>query len=114
MSIVLRATALKIQNKGGGTQWSREGSRMTGRLDTGSDYVTFICPRPTCNHRNKMSMYEAEPYSPSNEDRLPFKCRLCRTVIEVIRPSEKVSLIVTPDDFAREMANRRRDLSVRR
>lgn len=106
MSLVLRTTAIKVVNKGGGVQ--------RGRKDSGSDYVTFCCPRPTCQKRNKMSMYHAENYVPANEDRIPFKCKHCRTVIEVTRPIPKTTLIMSPDDFAKEMSTRRSQLAASR
>lgn len=115
--IILRATALKITNKGGGIQQTigkREGETVPvqWKSDTGSDYVTFICPHPKCGRRNKQSMYEAGNYVPANEDRIPFRCRVCRRPVEIERPHKPTQLIMAPDEFTREMAHRRRELSV--
>lgn len=99
MNLILRTVALKVVNKGNGKVKA-------------SDYVTFICPNPRCNHRNKQSMYEAEGYIPSQESWIPFKCTLCRTIVEVTPPASAGSLIVSPDDFGREMAQRRKDLNL--
>lgn len=104
MSLVLRTTALKIVNK-------TAGSRVDQKR---SDYVTFICPLPRCGHRNKQSMYEAEGYLPSQASWIPFRCTMCRTIVEVTPPQTVGSLIVSPDDFSREMAQRRRDLAATR
>lgn len=104
--IVLQATAFKISNRGGGTMVRRKpGSvpdenghvEVIQKEDTGSDYVHFICPRPECGHRNKMCMYESEPYHDRANDRIPFKCRMCRTVIEVTRPPSSHPLIILAD-----------------
>ncbi len=102
MNLVLQAKALKIVNKTAGEQLHQKRS----------DYITFVCPG--CGHRNKMSPYEAEGYKPANEDVIPFKCRMCRTVVEVKRPSVPVRLIMSPDDFSKEMAQRRQALNLRR
>lgn len=99
MKLVLSTVALKVRNKGDGKVKA-------------SDYVTFICPNPKCNHRNKQSMYEAQNYVPSQESWIPFKCTMCRTIIEVTPPASAGSLIVSPDDFGREMAQRRKDLNL--
>jgi hypothetical protein len=101
MNLVLTTVALKVKNKGDATR-------------KGSDYVTFICPNPKCGHRNKQSMYETQNYVPSQESWLPFKCTMCRTIVEVTPPASAGSLIVSPDDFGREMAQRRKDLNLNR
>lgn len=115
MSLVLQTTALKVVNKGGGIQWSREKddpSMMRGHPDSGSEYVVFNCAR--CTTRNKQCMHAAA-YVPSDSARLPFKCWKCQTVNEVAPPETKSTarLIVSPDDFAQEMAQRRRSLAGR-
>lgn len=104
--IILQATAFKITNKGGGIKQSIKDGQVDWTRDTGSDYVHFNCPK--CKHRNKASMYESEPYHDPKNDRIPFKCRMCRTVIEVTRPvTTGKSLLLTPEQFSQEMAERR-------
>ena len=121
MGIVLQAKATKVTNKRGGVfhvpgnKIKEDGNRhhLYLKRDTGSDYVHFECPK--CQHRNKMSMYEAENYIPATENRIPFKCKMCRIIVEVEpppKPMKHESLIVSPEDFTREMAQRRRDLAV--
>lgn len=120
MSLVLATTALKITNHGGGTMYrtvpsvSRvNGKDVLAKTDRGSDYVTFVCPHPRCGRRQKHSMYDAEPYSLPEADRTPFKCRFCRNIIEVARPTDKGgSLLVTPQEFSQEMAQRRKEIGV--
>ncbi len=116
LGLVLQTKAVKVVNKGGGVQWRRSQEipgRMNGKKDSGSDYVVFVCENPRCRNRNKCSMYEAEGYIPANENRIPFKCRICRTVHEVEPPTTKntQSLIITPDEFQKDMAQRRRSLA---
>lgn len=105
MNLVLRTRAIKITNRGGG--------QYKGRKDSGSDYAVFICPNPRCGHRNKHCMYEHEAYMPIYEDRIPFKCTMCRMIIELERPYES-KLLVSPADFSAEMAQRRKALGVDR
>ena len=104
MNLVLRAVALKVINK---TAGPRPDQKRT-------DYVVFNCPDPRCGQRNKQSLYEAQNYLPSDENWIPFKCKKCGTTVEVQPPAKAGSLIVSPDDFAREMAQRRKELSVSR
>lgn len=101
--IVLQAKAIKIINKGGGVQWriDRKESLVRGKPDTGSDYVVFICPKPGCGHRNKQSMYESESYHDVANDRIPFKCKMCRTTIEVTRPAPTHRLITLDEPVRR-------------
>lgn len=83
--------------------------------DTGSDYVHFVCPK--CSHRNKICMYEAESYIPVDKNVIPFKCKMCRVMVEVeppAKPMTQESLIVSPTQFGKEMSERRRELSVNR
>lgn len=113
--IILRVTALKIVNHGGGIK-AKEGDPVDGKVpvywtrDSGSDYVVWVCPHHKCGHRNKTCMYEAENYVPAGEDRIPFKCRRCRKIVEVERPRVPTKLIMDPAEFTREMAQRRKDL----
>jgi hypothetical protein len=96
-AIVLQTTAIKVTNKGGGIKQTVDKSNnVFWSDDTGSDYVTFVCPHPKCGHRNKQSMYEAENYHDPANDRIPFKCRKCRSVIEVTRPASVRPLIIVP------------------
>jgi phage terminase large subunit GpA-like protein len=114
--IILRTTAIKITNKGGGVQRriDRKEGVAKSSTDTGSDYVTFVCPYPKCGHRNKLCMYQAENYVPANEDRIPFRCKMCRHIIEVERPHVPTKLILDPAEFTKEMAHRRKDLAEHR
>lgn len=116
MNLVLQTQALKVINKGGGVQWSREKdnpSMSRGHPDSGSEYVVFKCAR--CQTRNKQCMHAAV-YVPADSARLPFKCWKCQTVNEVAPPETKntASLIISPDEFSREMAQRRRSLAGKR
>ena len=82
---------------------------LHSKTDTkGTDYVTFECPHPKCGRRQKQSMYEMENYHIPEADRIPFKCKFCRNIIEVARPHRPGSLLITPDDFNKEMAQRGR------
>ena len=121
--ITLQAKAFKVSNRGGGSFRVSEKKLKKGGekhkyyemispgTSPGSDYVHFICPK--CQHRNKVCMYEAEAYIPSDCARIPFKCRMCRTTVEVEPPAKPMvseSLIVSPEQFNKEMAQRRKEL----
>lgn len=112
--IILRTTALKIVNKGGGykTRMAKDivknamGREMvyrhqevTKERQKGTDYIVFNCPGPDCGKRNKKSMYEAKALTASGE--LSFKCYSCHREIEVARPKpmldEKAKAIIVPD-----------------
>jgi hypothetical protein len=104
--IILRTTAIKIVNKGGGTMRKLvpvegDGSKMQvmEKTDRGSDYIVFLCPHPQCGHRNKQSLYESEAYHDPGNDRIPFRCRMCRQLIEVTRPYV-AKRIIMPDEPA--------------
>lgn len=116
--IILRVTATKIVNKGGGVmrRIDRKKGEAQEKTDRGSDYVVFNCPHPKCGHRNKQSMYEADAYVPANTAAIPFRCRMCRRLIEVDPPTSTrtTPLLVTPAEFTQEMAQRRRDLAAHR
>lgn len=119
MSLVLATTAIKITNKGGGTmrRWVRDEvernvAHAMEKSDSGTDYVTFMCPHPSCQRRQKQSMYDALAYHLPEADRIPFKCKFCLNTIEVARPTAKGgSLLVSPAEFNNEMAQRRRGLA---
>jgi predicted RNA-binding Zn-ribbon protein involved in translation (DUF1610 family) len=97
--IIRQATALKITNKGGGTMrrlvpTEGDGTKVDvmEKRDTGSDYVVFLCPN--CGRRNKMCVFESENYHDVRNDRIPFKCKICRTLTEVTRPAETRRIII--------------------
>jgi hypothetical protein len=111
--IILRTTALKIVNKGGGTmrRWvpvedDPSKLRAMEKKDTGTDYIVFVCPSPKCGHRNRQSMYEAENYHTPGEDRIPFRCRICRRLIEVTRPYVAKRIILSDEPARRPSVNR--------
>lgn len=88
MSLIFEATAIKVTNNAGG--WYK------GKKQTGTDYVTFICPG--CTQRNKQSMYEAENYVPAANRRIPFRCRKCRNIVE-LAPPEVHKPIMSPGEY---------------
>lgn len=121
--IILRVKAFKVSNKGGGlfhvpgnkVKDDGDKHRLYAASDTGSDYVHWICPK--CKHRNKQSMFEHENYVPANNADIPFKCRMCRITVEVeppAKPMKQESLIMAPDEFTHQMAQRRAGLAAGR
>ena len=114
--LVLQTKALKIINKGGGimTKTRKDPTKKKGEPrrqeslvhDSGTDYVVFICPHPTCGHRNNRSLYDADY---SHQAVVGFKCKMCRGSVEVQKQlaQEKSKLIMTPEEFAREKSNAR-------
>lgn len=107
--LTLETTAIKVINKG-------KVCIYKGRQNTPTDYVIFNCPDPKCGKRNKQSMYEAL-YVPENNERLPFRCKRCGNIIEVrpitlpAKPAPPTKLLVTPEEFSQEMAQRRREIA---
>ena len=104
--IILRTTAIKVVNKGGGfkTRMRKEivkdamGREMiythqevTKERQKGTDYVVFNCPAPGCGKRNKKSLYEAKAMTASKD--LSFVCYHCRREIEVSRPMPDMDII---------------------
>lgn len=93
MPLTFTTTALKRTNKGGGS--------YKGRKDTGTDYITFMCP--ACSTRNKQSLYEA-PYT-TKEKTVAFVCKnsKCRSAVEVSLPiADRIgSLIISPAEYGR-------------
>jgi len=104
--LTLEVNAIKVISKGGGI--------YKGKKQSPTHYVIFNCPK--CDRRNKQSMYEAL-YVPTNNERLPFKCKRCGTVVEVkpitlpADPAPPTKLLVTPEEFSQEMAQRRREIA---
>jgi hypothetical protein len=111
--IILKTTAIKIVNKGGGfkTKMKKDVVKdamghehtythqvISANRIKGTDYVVFNCPAPGCGKRNKKSMYEAKAVTKDKE--LSFICYNCRREIEVAKPKPKpaaVDLITSPD-----------------
>jgi DNA-directed RNA polymerase subunit M/transcription elongation factor TFIIS len=104
----------QVQLDSGKTAPSERMLHTYAKTDTGSDYVIFRCP--SCGRRNNQCAYDMLNYKPANEDVIPFKCKVCRRTVEVSRPPAEIgnqSLIMAPDEFTRQMADRRQALARR-
>lgn len=103
MSLTLRTPALKFKNSGGGAMHriDRKEGVIRTKVDRGSDYIVFECPNETCGRRQKHCMYDMEAYHDPRADIIPFKCKFCRVIVEVMRPLTAGigAMIVTPEEF---------------